>query len=74
MDDDTVEPVVEICRRLDGLPLAIEARGRAVALDAGRRDARRLDDRFRLLTGGSRTALPRHRTLRARWSTGAGSC
>lgn len=57
--------VVEICRRLDGLPLAIElatARLRSLTIE---QIAARLDDRFRLLTGGSRTALPRHRTLRA---------
>ncbi|MBB4919736.1 BTAD domain-containing putative transcriptional regulator [Streptosporangium saharense] len=57
--------VVEICHRLDGLPLAIElaaARLRALPVEAV---AARLDDRFRLLTGGSRTALPRHRTLGA---------
>ncbi|MDA3647527.1 AfsR family transcriptional regulator [Saccharopolyspora indica] len=57
--------VAEICRRLDGLPLAIElaaARLRSLTVE---QLAARLDDRFRLLTGGSRTALPRHRTLRA---------
>lgn len=62
---DTVDAVVEICRRLDGLPLAIElaaARLRTMPVD---QIAARLDDRFRLLTGGSRTAMPRHRTLRA---------
>ncbi|XVQ10342.1 BTAD domain-containing putative transcriptional regulator [Spirillospora sp. CA-255316] len=56
--------VPAICRRLDGLPLAIElaaARLRSMPLD---HLADRLDDRFRVLTGGSRTALPRHRTLR----------
>jgi non-specific serine/threonine protein kinase len=56
--------VLEICRRLDGIPLALElaaARVRAMAVD---QIAARLDDRFRLLTGGSRTALPRHQTLR----------
>ncbi|MEU5990626.1 BTAD domain-containing putative transcriptional regulator [Spirillospora sp. NPDC047418] len=61
-DEQAVE---EICRRLDGLPLAIElaaARLRSMSLE---QLAARLDDRFRLLTGGSRTALPRHRTLRA---------
>ncbi len=65
VDDRSAGAVVEICRRLDGLPLAIElaaARLRSLPLDEV---ARRLDDRFRLLTGGSRTALPRHRTLRA---------
>jgi predicted ATPase/DNA-binding SARP family transcriptional activator len=63
--DETVAAVVEVCRRLDGLPLALElaaARLRTLPLaELGER----LDDRFRLLTGGSRTALPRHRTLRA---------
>ncbi|MFE3191848.1 BTAD domain-containing putative transcriptional regulator [Nocardia sp. NPDC059240] len=54
-----------ICRALDGIPLAIElaaARLRTMSLD---QLASRLDDRFRLLTGGSRTAIPQHRTLRA---------
>ncbi|MEU6742307.1 AfsR/SARP family transcriptional regulator [Streptosporangium sandarakinum] len=62
--------IVRICRELDGMPLAIElAAARLRALSAGQ-IAQRLDDRFRLLTGGSRTALPRHRTLRAvvEWS------
>jgi predicted ATPase/DNA-binding SARP family transcriptional activator len=65
VDAANVRPVVEIVRRLDGLPLAIElaaARTRALQVDE---IAARLSDRFRLLTGGSRTALPRHRTLRA---------
>jgi len=54
-----------ICRRLDGIPLAIElAAARAPALGVEVLAAR-LDDRFTLLTGGHRTALPRHRTLRA---------
>jgi predicted ATPase/class 3 adenylate cyclase len=62
--------VGEICRRLDGLPLAIElaaARVRLLGMQ-GLRD--RLGDRLRLLTGGSRSALPRHQTLRAalEWS------
>jgi predicted ATPase/DNA-binding SARP family transcriptional activator len=65
IDAANVHPVVQIVRRLDGLPLAIElaaARTRALSVDE---IAARLSDRFRLLTGGSRTALPRHRTLRA---------
>ncbi len=54
----------ELCRRLDGIPLAIElAAGRLGALSP-RQVLQRLDDRFRLLTGGDRTALPRHRALR----------
>jgi predicted ATPase/DNA-binding winged helix-turn-helix (wHTH) protein len=64
--DATNLPVVgEICRRLDGIPLAIEfAAARAVALGLPQ-VAARLDDRFRLLTSGRRTALSRHQTLRA---------
>jgi predicted ATPase len=57
--------VVQICRRLDGIPLAIElAAARVRVLTVEQIDAR-LDDRFRLLTGGSRTALPRQQTLRS---------
>ena len=70
LDDATRPLVADIVRRLDGLPLAIElaaARLRTLPLTE---ISRRLTDRFRLLTGGSRTALPRHRTLRAvvEWS------
>jgi non-specific serine/threonine protein kinase len=62
--------VAEICRRLDGIPLAIElaaARVKVLSIDQIRE---RLDDRFRLLTGGSRTAMARHQTLQAtiEWS------
>ena len=55
----------EICRRLDGLPLAIELAAARLRTMPSSELAERLDDRFRLLTGGSRAALPRHRTLRA---------
>ncbi|GGR71745.1 SARP family transcriptional regulator [Micromonospora fulviviridis] len=65
VDAATVGPVVRICRALDGMPLAIElAAARLRTMTAAQVDTR-LDDRFRLLTGGSRTALPRHQTLRA---------
>lgn len=65
VDAATVGAVVEICRRLDGQPLALElAAARLRSLPVGQ-IASRLDDRFRLLTGGSRAALPRQRTLRA---------
>ncbi|MGD3105593.1 ATP-binding protein [Streptomyces sp. YGL11-2] len=57
--------VDEICRRLDGLPLAIELAAARLRLLSARQIADRLDDRFRLLTSGSRTALPRQQTLRA---------
>jgi predicted ATPase/class 3 adenylate cyclase len=57
--------IAQICYRLDGIPLAIElAAARVKALKVEELSAR-LDDRFRLLTGGSRTAMPRHQTLRA---------
>ncbi|MGV9349735.1 AfsR/SARP family transcriptional regulator [Streptomyces spiralis] len=59
------EAVAEICRRLDGLPLAIELAAARLRLLTPRQIADRLDDRFRLLTVGSRTVLPRQQTLRA---------
>ncbi|MFJ3404651.1 BTAD domain-containing putative transcriptional regulator [Promicromonospora sp. NPDC090134] len=65
VDAATLTTMARVCRALDGMPLAIElaaARLRTMSID---QLAARLDDRFRLLTGGSRTALPRHRTLRA---------
>ncbi|HEU0291692.1 MAG TPA: tetratricopeptide repeat protein [Anaerolineales bacterium] len=58
-------PVAQICHRLDGIPLAIELAVARVKMMPVEQVAARLDDRFRLLTGGSRTALPRHQTLRA---------
>ncbi|HSF29459.1 MAG TPA: winged helix-turn-helix domain-containing protein [Candidatus Tectomicrobia bacterium] len=54
-----------VCRRLDGIPLAIELAAARTATLGVEGLAARLDDRFRLLTGGHRTALPRHQTLRA---------
>ncbi|MEW1637307.1 BTAD domain-containing putative transcriptional regulator [Streptomyces sp. NPDC093801] len=57
--------VAEICDRLDGLPLAIELAAARLRLLTPRMIADRLDDRFRLLTGGARTLLPRQQTLRA---------
>ncbi|MER7445083.1 BTAD domain-containing putative transcriptional regulator [Micromonospora avicenniae] len=64
-DAQTLSTMVRVCRALDGMPLAIElaaARLRTMTIE---QLANRLDDRFRLLTSGSRTALPRHKTLRA---------
>ncbi len=57
--------VAGICRRLDGIPLAIELAAARTAALGVEGLAARLDDSFRLLTGGPRTALPRHQTLRA---------
>jgi predicted ATPase/class 3 adenylate cyclase len=65
LDESAALAVAEICRRLDGIPLAIElAAARVVAMSPGE-IAGRLDERFRLLTGGRRTAVERHQTLRA---------
>ncbi|MFI7343093.1 ATP-binding protein [Streptomyces sp. NPDC050085] len=64
LDDGHLSDVTEVCRRLDCLPLAVElAAGRLPALSPTQL-LERLDDRFRLLTGGGRDSLPRHQTLR----------
>ncbi|MFJ2441987.1 AfsR/SARP family transcriptional regulator [Streptomyces sp. NPDC087658] len=63
--EEDPEAVAEICRRLDGLPLAIELAAARLRMLTPRQIADRLDDRFRLLTSGSRTVLPRQQTLRA---------
>ncbi len=60
-----VRTVADICRRLDGMPLAIELAAARVRVLGVEDIAARLDDRFALLTHGHRTALPRHRTLQA---------
>ncbi|MFE7315710.1 BTAD domain-containing putative transcriptional regulator [Streptomyces sp. NPDC057555] len=64
-DEETAAACAEICRRLDGLPLAIELAAARLRMMTPRQLADRLDDRFRLLTNGSRTLLPRQQTLRA---------
>jgi predicted ATPase/class 3 adenylate cyclase len=63
--DQNAPAVAQVCARLDGIPLAIELAAARVTVLSVEHLAERLDDRFRLLTGGSRTALPRQRTLRA---------
>ncbi|WP_437054048.1 AfsR/SARP family transcriptional regulator [Streptomyces sp. enrichment culture] len=63
--DEETAACAEICRRLDGLPLAIELAAARLRMLTPRQIADRLDDRFRLLTSGSRTVLPRQQTLRA---------
>jgi predicted ATPase/class 3 adenylate cyclase len=70
IDSTNVEAVVEICRRLDGMPLALELAASRVRAFPPAKLADLLDQRFRLLTGGSRTALPRQQTLAAtiEWS------
>lgn len=62
---DNASAIAQICFRLDGIPLAIELAAARVKVLSPEQIAVRLDDRFRLLTGGSRTALPRQQTLRA---------
>ncbi|MFG2002956.1 ATP-binding protein [Spirillospora sp. NPDC048911] len=65
LTDDNREVVEQICRRLDGLPLGIELAAVRLRVLSVRQLLDRLDDRFRLLTTGSRAVLPRHQTLRA---------
>jgi predicted ATPase/DNA-binding CsgD family transcriptional regulator len=62
---ESEEAVAEVCRRLDGIPLAIELAAARVRVLTPQQIGEGLADRFRLLTGGSRTALPRQRTLEA---------
>jgi predicted ATPase/DNA-binding CsgD family transcriptional regulator len=62
---DNADAIAQICRRLDGIPLAIELAAARARVLTPRQIAARLDDRFSLLTDGSRIALPRQRTLRA---------
>jgi DNA-binding SARP family transcriptional activator len=65
LDEQTGPLVADICRRLDGLPLAIELAAARTRTLPVQEIARRLDDRFRLLTSGARTAVRRQQTLRA---------
>ena len=65
VDKDNAPFIAQICYRLDGIPLAIELAAARVKVLSVEQISMRLDDRFRLLTGGSRTALPRQQTLRA---------
>jgi predicted ATPase/class 3 adenylate cyclase len=63
--EQNARSVAQLCRRLDGIPLAIELAAARVRTLPVEQIAERLDDRFRLLTGGSRAAVARHQTLRA---------
>jgi predicted ATPase/class 3 adenylate cyclase len=65
VDKDHAPFIAQICYRLDGIPLAIELAAARVKMLTVEQISKRLDDRFRLLTGGARTALPRQQTLRA---------
>ncbi|MFC5833461.1 BTAD domain-containing putative transcriptional regulator [Nonomuraea insulae] len=70
LDATTAAPIVDIVRRLDGLPLALELAAARLRTMSAEQIARRLDDRFRLLSTGNRTAQPRQQTLHAviEWS------
>ncbi|WP_433200674.1 BTAD domain-containing putative transcriptional regulator [Nocardia sp. CA-107356] len=70
LDATTAAPIVDIVRRLDGLPLALELAAARLRTISAEQIARRLDDRFRLLSTGNRTAQPRQQTLHAviEWS------
>jgi predicted ATPase/class 3 adenylate cyclase len=63
--EENASHVLEICRRLDGIPLAIELAAARVKVVSPQRLAQMLDERFRVLTVGDRSALPRHQTMRA---------
>ncbi|HKJ38910.1 MAG TPA: tetratricopeptide repeat protein, partial [Anaerolineales bacterium] len=65
VDKDNAPFIAQICYRLDGIPLAIELAAARIKMLSVDQISKRLDDRFRLLTGGARTALPRQQTLRA---------
>jgi predicted ATPase/class 3 adenylate cyclase len=65
LTDENAPAVAEICRRLDGIALAIELAAARVKILSPRQLRERLDERFRVLTGGSRDVLPRQQTLRA---------
>jgi predicted ATPase/class 3 adenylate cyclase len=72
LDESTAPLVASICRRLDGIPLALELAAARLASMSLQQVSERLDQRFRLLTGGSRNAMPRQQTLQAAvdWSYG----
>ena len=65
LDERNASSVAQICHRLDGIPLALELAAARIKVLSVEEIAARLDDRFSLLTAGSRTAVPRHQTLRA---------
>jgi predicted ATPase len=65
LTDQNIEAIIKICQRLDGIPLAIELAAARIKLFSPEAILQRLDNRFQLLTGGSRTALERQKTLKA---------
>lgn len=65
INDENAPYIADICRRLDGIPLAIELAAARLKVLSPRQLAQKLNERFRLLTGSDRSALPRHQTIRA---------
>ena len=65
LTEENAPAIIQICRRLDGIPLAIELAASRIQLFTPEQIAARIDDRFRLLAGGGRAAAPRQKTLRA---------
>jgi predicted ATPase len=65
LTEENAPHVTEICRRLDGIPLAIELAAARAKVLSPQQLARKMDERFRVLTGGDRSKLPRHQTMRA---------
>jgi predicted ATPase/class 3 adenylate cyclase len=65
LTEENAPHVTEICRRLDGIPLAIELAAARLNVLSSQQLAHKLNERFRVLTGGDRSALPRHQTMRA---------
>jgi predicted ATPase len=65
LTDENRPDVAEICRRLDGIPLAIELAAARIKILTPKQLAQKLHERFRVLTGGDKSALPRHQTMRA---------
>jgi predicted ATPase/class 3 adenylate cyclase len=65
LTDENAQHVAQVCTRLDGIPLAIELAAARVKVLSPKELAQKLDERFRVLTGGDRSALPRHQTMRA---------
>jgi non-specific serine/threonine protein kinase len=65
VDDENAPDIAQLCRRLDGMPLALELAAARINMFSPAELTRRLDDRFRLLTTGEPTAQPRQRTIRA---------
>jgi predicted ATPase/class 3 adenylate cyclase len=65
LSDENAQTVAEICKRLDGIPLAIELAAARLKVLSPQQLSKKLDERFRVLTGGDRGALPRQQTMRA---------